>query len=159
MEARIKTFLKQLENGNIANKSVAVLKLIRDTPKISTDALRDVSGFPHQTLTAIVSNLLDDGVIQVCGEVEVGDSNYSKYIFVEDVDTILGNQRKRRLVKYKYWLKRGAEEFDMFLTERSRNSINLMIEKLNSINLPEAEVAPEDVSIDFDDVGQGYLKF
>ena len=66
----------------------------------------------HQTLTAIISNLMDEGLVKSIGEIEVDGSHYSKLCYISnDVDRI--NQiDKRKEEKFQRFLLSMGEYLD-----------------------------------------------
>lgn len=65
----------------------------------------------HQTATAIISNLLDIGIIKIVGETKVKNSTYSNYLFVEDFREQNKLEKARHLAKFKIWMEHGLANF------------------------------------------------
>jgi hypothetical protein len=156
LSSKIKTYLAQIENGNIESKQVEVLAHIKENPGIDTDQLRDQLRMAHQSLTACISNLLDIGIIEIIGEVELDeDSFYSKYNYVDDEPTIIKNQKERHLAKFKQWVKRGLKDFIEFIDEPTFKNLETAIYKLPQIIGEHKEI--EATINRFDKNGQGNL--
>ena len=89
MKAKVKTWLFNLQSGNLKTKNEKILNAIwkytDERGGISTKRLRDISGYPHQTLTSVLSLLHDEGIIKVVGQVKdtKTESFYSVYQFAE----------------------------------------------------------------------------
>jgi hypothetical protein len=141
MKARIETWLRNIENGNIRSKTERILDcIIRNGQKgISTDEMRSKLGIAHQTLTGVLSGLNDSGVIQVVGmHQNVENENfYSVYQFVSDPfeRTKLQNYRERE--KVLAWLKKGIEDYEHFCTPIVSKVLYENYDKINRQSLSE----------------------
>lgn len=127
MKAKVKTWIRNVENGMIKSNTDRVLFNIYratkqrteftdlfnsvDSGSVSTDELRVLLDLKHQTLTAILSQLQDEGVIKVVGEHERGDSVYSKWAFVNENYEREALAEERRREKFTQWMDRGLNEF------------------------------------------------
>ena len=80
MKAKVKTWLRNIENGKIKNYTEQILNEIKNNTKkgfyglfekdgISTYELRNTTGISHQTLTSALSNLYDEGLIQSTNQI------------------------------------------------------------------------------------------
>jgi predicted transcriptional regulator len=147
--AKLKTYLAQLDNGNIDNKHIEILSYIKQNPNIDTDRLRDELKMAHQSLTACVSNLLDIGIIMIVGQTEKEETNYSKYLYVEDEPTIIKNQRERHYKKFQQWVKRGLKDFVEFIDEKT----------LNQLIKEKEETIEQKPDIEFLDTNEDFEKF
>ena len=111
LKPRVKNWLRLLESGNLKNKTILVLRWIKETNNVSFYGLRNQLDMPHQTLSGIISVLLDEGVIEVTGETFIEGNHYSKFAFVADQrerDLLIA---KRNREKFFTWLKYGNENF------------------------------------------------
>jgi len=137
MKASVKNWLTNLENGNITNFSEKVLKEVKDNTRlynyepsdsekkgISTYALRESTGMSHQTLTSRLSQLNDEGLIRVIGQVEINEKHYSVYEFIFDDYFRKVTITLRKKEKFAQWLKK-ADSFSEFMEERTRTMIYL----------------------------------
>lgn len=129
-QAKRETYLKNLDSGMINTKTMQVLHFIRGYEYSSicnTYDMRQFLKMPHQTLTAIISNLLDLGAIRISEEVKKGNNSYSSYRFVPDIqDQIrISNQRKKE--KFDIWLKQGVNEYSELMSGMMFNLINSQI--------------------------------
>ena len=147
MKPKVKTWLRNVENGNIRNFTEKILaKIKEETPDengyykdlfnglnakgISTHQLRDRTGISHQSLTAILSSLTDEGLIKAIGEHKINDSTYSIYMFVHDLEYRKRLIQKRKEEKYVQWLKRADDYFE-FMDAQTSNMIAFEQEKNN----------------------------
>jgi DNA-binding transcriptional ArsR family regulator len=128
-QAKRETYLHQIESGKIRSKTVRVLyhlqKMEAHPGLVTTDIMRDVLGYSHQTLTAILSSLQDAGLIKIIGTVRSDRGVYSSWKYVSDVDERERLAELRHQEKYNLWLKRGVEEFHDLLPHHVLNSLHL----------------------------------
>lgn len=128
MKAKIETWIRNIESGMIKTNTDRILYEIYKASrsnnemsqtlfddfkpgKISTDQLRQRLDIKHQTLTAILSALQDEGLIKVVGQYDDGKSVYSEWAYVSNKTerSILADQRKNE--KFAQWTERGLTEF------------------------------------------------
>ena len=116
MTPKLKTWIAAVNSGNLKNKTVRILDFIRKNSGCTLLDFREHLTMPHQTTTAIISNLMDEGIVIMNGEVEYKGRHYSKYhyIFLESEQII--NSKHRKFEKFVDWKKRGIEEFTSYLT-------------------------------------------
>lgn len=139
MNAKVKTWIANVESGAIKSKTEIILNEIRintstgydashlcgmpkNSPRliehgIDTYSLRHRLNISHQSLTAIISNLLDAGLINIIGQIKCEDSYYSvyRYVFTERQREIYARERESQ--KYAAFCKRGINEFAKYLPE------------------------------------------
>tara|TARA_R110000764_G_C11015714_1_gene383719 strand:- start:1410 stop:1847 length:438 start_codon:yes stop_codon:yes gene_type:complete len=126
MKAKVKTWIENVENGNFKSYSERVLNEIKkNTPEmngtyidfikkgISTYQLRDKLNISHQTLTSRLSELNDEGLIKVVGQIVIDEINYSIYAYVRDLNEQTLISTSRRLEKYMQWLKKADSFMDL----------------------------------------------
>jgi len=141
MKAKVKTWLRNIENGRIKTFTEKVLKSVKDhTPSpnlpynqslltgISTYEMRELLGISHQSLTAILSNLTDEGLIKQVGEQNIADSTYSIYMFIYDLEYRNRLIQQRKHEKYVQWLNR-SEDFTEFMHHETVKMISYEQEK------------------------------
>jgi len=132
MKPKVQTWLKQLNQGVIKSKTTRVIfEIHKNTFKgkgfTTIEELRKDLNMAHQTLTAIVSNIQDEGLIVTFGEVENEQGSIFqkiRYARPEERDSLV---RQRQLEKLSQWIKRGKEEFAHLLpasTLRELNNLN-----------------------------------
>lgn len=126
-QAKRETYLKNLESGMIHTKTMRVLNFIRNYELSSicnTYDMRDTLNMPHQTLTAIISNLLDLGSIRISEEIKKGNNSYSSYRFVPNIEDQIRIANERKKEKFEYWLKQGVNEYSELMSGMMFNLIN-----------------------------------
>lgn len=109
--AKRETYMENLKMGVIKSKTMQILNFVKDNPNCNTDNIRVGLSMPHQTATAIISNLLDIGVIKIVGETKVKNNTYSNYLFVEDYREQNKLENERHLAKFKIWMEHGLANF------------------------------------------------
>jgi DNA-binding transcriptional ArsR family regulator len=137
MKAKVRTWVNNVENGYISNRTEYILSEIykktvaiktdlfaAGSGRVSTDELRESLKIPHQTLTAVLSQLQDEGLIYVAGEKEKGSECYSYWSYT------FGNTKRLRLIderkkeKFNAWIKRGLIEFNEYLSPQTLDELN-----------------------------------
>ena len=103
-EPRIETWIRNLENGNITNKTMVVLSYIKKHPNTDIREICTVCDLPHQTVTACLSNIMDEGVVKVVGEREHGKSLFSTLLFVNDQQERYRLKHARIIAKMEKWV-------------------------------------------------------
>lgn len=123
MKPKVKSYLNFLKSGQMKTKKDQILKIIIDNPGITIDKIRDNKGLPHQTLTGIISVLMDDGVVYVSGEKsDENGKHYSRLYF--ESNWAMWEQREiiRLHEKFKAWQK-NAENYIPFMGHELYNKI------------------------------------
>ncbi len=131
MKPKVQTWLKQLNQGVIKSKTTQIIYEIhkhsyKGRGYTTIEELRTDLKMAHQTLTAIVSSIQDEGLIVTFGEVtnEQGSAFQKiRYARPEERDSLV---RERRIEKLAQWIKRGKEEFNDLLPAS-------MIQELNNL--------------------------
>lgn len=108
------TYLQQLYTGDLENNTVSILDYIHKEGRKSTYHLRNELMFPHQTLTSSLSNLMDEGLIQVVDTISIELDgrfrSYSVYEYVHEELEQIKLSEARHLEKANNWLK-GYEKY------------------------------------------------
>lgn len=118
--AKYRTYLKQIELGNITSKKILILKTIREQPGLIERSISQGLRIPLQTVSARVSELKDLGLVYSNGQDEKYDSVHEFLFVEEDPVKIEANQKERKKTKYKNWLR----QFDQFKDLASENLIS-----------------------------------
>jgi len=128
MKPKVKNWLDQLNKGIIKTNTTKIIYEIhkhtfRGKGYITIDELRRDLNMAHQTLTAIVSSIQDEGIIKSIGEIDINDRPFSKLAYAEKSERnhlIL----KRRKEKLSQWIKRGKEEWLDLMPQSLIDEIN-----------------------------------
>jgi predicted transcriptional regulator len=128
MKPKVKNWLNQLNNGIIQSNTTKIIYQIHyHTFKVkgytNVDELRTELNIPHQTLTAILSSIQDEGLVKSWGEVKIGETCFQKlsYARPEEREDLVKARRKEKLTQ---WIKRGKEEFNDLLPNALTNELN-----------------------------------
>jgi predicted transcriptional regulator len=116
--AKRETYMENLKMGVIKSKTMEILNFVKNNPNCNTDNIRVGLSMAHQTATAIISNLLDIGIIKIVGETKVKNSTYSNYLFVEDYREQDRLEKARHLAKFKIWMEHGLANFKEDMTSQ-----------------------------------------
>lgn len=108
--AKIKTWINQVDTGNIKSNTARVLRYIKNNPFTDITSIR--KHISHQTATSILSELMDSGIVKVVGDRNVDDSFYSVLKYVDDPAEQVQVSHARKMNKYKAWVERGMNDFD-----------------------------------------------
>ena len=112
MKPKVKTWLNQIESGMISSNTTRILHYIMMHDGCTILHMREDLLCSHQTLTAIISALMDEGLVKSIGEIEVDGSHYSRMKYVSDsVDRIM-QMNKRREEKFHRFLLSMGEYLD-----------------------------------------------
>jgi len=144
LKARIKTWIIQLESGEIKSKQLKILNYIKNNPttdytKPKTDirTMCEKLGIVHQSLTSCISYLEDGGLVKVVGQIEKRSKHYSIYEFVYDQNERDKLMYSRHKEKFNSWIKLAdnysdfipedlLEELNKFKNEKLKNQLSLL---------------------------------
>jgi hypothetical protein len=115
--AKRETYVQQVESGNLNTQTIRVLYQIRFNPYTDTDELRTKLQMAHQSLTAIISNLLDIGLIVIVGEISKRKQVYSQYRYLHEPHLQEQAAKERKSDKFKMWIRQGKETYKDLLSE------------------------------------------
>tara|TARA_R110002124_G_scaffold212856_9_gene378998 strand:- start:5282 stop:5671 length:390 start_codon:yes stop_codon:yes gene_type:complete len=120
MKPKVRNWINQLENGVIKSKTTTILYAIHSHTKnkgfTTVYELRNELPFPHQTLTAILSMVQDEGLIAMYGEEKINDSLFQKIRYARPEErTQLIYLREHE--KFTQWVVRGLKDFSKFLPQ------------------------------------------
>lgn len=120
MKAKTQQYIKNIESGILKSRAEQVLfaiKKVSDEGRvISMHDLRPILRMPHQTLAGRISELNDEGIIDVVTTKQINGKIYSYYTFIYDLESrklVAERRHKERLNK---WLKQGLNEFSEYIT-------------------------------------------
>lgn len=117
MKPKVQTWLNNLQNGVIKSSTDKILNALNNAypqPLTIVDIKNNLQ-ITHQTTTAIISQLMDEGVVVATGELQDGDNVYSLLQLETDPERIKQNKQDRFNEKFSYWLARGVNEFGHML--------------------------------------------
>lgn len=124
MKPHVQNWLRQLDNGILKVKTVIVLDYIKRNNITDVYELRYALNMPHQTLTGLLSNIMDEGLVKVIGEREVNGMKYSKLCFVDDADERERVIEARKKIMYHQWLKQGKTRYLNLMSSKLKYAIS-----------------------------------
>jgi hypothetical protein len=137
LRANAKTWIAQLESGEIKSKKMKVLNYIRKNPttnlqKPKTDirTMCHKLDMVHQSLTSSLSNLEDAGLVKVIGDIQDGNKHYSIYEYVKDEKERLKLMEVRFKRKFQIWVKK-AERYESIIPKDLLREIRLVLSTSN----------------------------
>lgn len=143
MKAKTKTWIAQVESGNLKTKTSIVLDYIIKRHKNNLDSdvynMRNQLRLAHQTLTGVLSNLADEGLIVEIGQVQIDGSTFTRWGYVNNETKRNIISHNRQIEKYHYWIKRGLSEFAEMMSE----SVKKELQEINDFNEALRKIASE----------------
>jgi hypothetical protein len=128
MKAKVKNWLKQLNNGIVIENTTKVIyqihtQTLNGIGYTTVYDLRNDLNIAHQTLTSILSMIQDEGIIKCIGEVEINKCHYSKLVYSDKIEreNLILIRRKEKLSQ---WIKRGKKEWLDLMPESLINELN-----------------------------------
>lgn len=150
MKPKVKTWLNQIESGMITSNTTKILNYIMNHNGCTILNMREDLVCSHQTLTAIISSLMDEGLVKAIGEIEVDSSQYSRMFFVSDpVDRIIQMN------------KRAKEKFERFLLSMGEylDKLDIIQEHLDKLKLEDLnQYTHTHESNELESTGQGNIQ-
>lgn len=118
-DASVKNWLRLMGTGELENKSVRILDYIKAHPGTDIDTMRVQLDMPHQTITALISNLMDAGLIKFIGERRKSNDNvYSILFFVESQFERDQLKQKRLKEKFNLWIDKGLSDYTSLMSSQ-----------------------------------------
>jgi hypothetical protein len=116
-ESKVETWIRNLESGNIVNKTMIVLNYIKKHPYTDINEIRTVCDLPHQTVTACLSNIMDEGVVKMVGQRECNNNVYSTLLFIQNHPERMKLRSARAEEKMVKWMRQGLNKHSAYLPE------------------------------------------
>ena len=132
-DAKIQSWIKNLQNGNLKSKKIQILAFVKENPRCTLEVIRDRTGISHQTITSAISNFMDEGIIKFVGKEESKNGIYSLCEYVTDLSEIYALKEQRNKEKMFHWAKYGLDRFYSLLTPATQNAL-IKISKLDTIS-------------------------
>jgi len=129
-QAKRTTYIDNMASGKITNNTLIVLHYIKNNCKVTicdTHEIRAILKMPHQSVTAIISNLLDLGIVKITGEVKRGNQTYSAYAYVSDSMEQIDLEYQRKAEKYHLWLKQGMKEYTNLMSDEMVKQLGISL--------------------------------
>lgn len=119
MKAKVQTWLENIQNGNIKSKTTRILNYIIERSEfgdVDIYTMRIDLGISHQSLTAIISEFQDYGLVKVIDVVEIEGNYYSLFKYVtnkQERDKLVYERDKEKVLN---WLKQGIVKYGSYCT-------------------------------------------
>lgn len=126
---KINQYLRIIRTGFLKNHTHFILNHIYLNGGVTLYEMRNTTKISHQTITAIISQLMDLGIVKIVGKSEIKDRHYSKFCVVTDVMEIEENAIDRENDRVKYWIKNGL---DYDLPVALKNELNRFKDNLGN---------------------------
>ena len=106
MKPKLSAYLKQVQSGELKTKKLRVINELRQSPQ-TIEYFRTKLGMAHQSVTATLSNLCDEGVVRMSSS---SDDKFSLFSLVDsdEAQEFLANQR--RAEKRELFIARGLKD-------------------------------------------------
>lgn len=143
MKAKTKTWIAQVESGNLKTNMAIVLDHIIKRNKNGLDSdiynMRNQLRLPHQTLTGTMSLLADEGLIVEIGQMQIEGSTYTRWDYVTDETKRKIISHNRLVDKFNQWVKRGVEEYADLMSDNVKNEL----QEINDFNEALRKIASD----------------
>lgn len=118
-DASVKNWLRLMGTGELENKAVRILDYVKAHPGTDIDTMRVELDMAHQTITALISNLMDAGLIKFIGERRKSNDNvYSILFFVESQFERDQLKQKRLKEKFNLWIDKGLSDYTSLMSSQ-----------------------------------------
>lgn len=128
--ASYQNFLQQIQSGKITTDKQRVYKAIKDNPNITLRELRKTLKMKHQTVSARLSDLLDLGVVEICGikeTVKNGHILIDSKLKAQEIEMLIeNNQEERNKERFKRSIL-NVLSFDDRLCQETKNNLLKLI--------------------------------
>jgi DNA-binding MarR family transcriptional regulator len=130
MRASYQNFLQQINSGKITTDKQRVYQAIKKNPNITLRELRKTLKMKHQTVSARLSDLLDLGVVEICGTKETVKNGHiliDSRLKSQEVEIIIeNNQEERNKERFKRSIL-NVLSFDDRLCQETKNNLLKLI--------------------------------
>lgn len=118
-DASVKNWLRLMGTGELENKSVRILDYIKAHPGTDIDTMRVQLDMPHQTITALISNLMDAGLIKFIGERRKSNDNVYSILFFVELQFERDQLKQKRLKeKFNLWIDKGLSDYTSLMSSQ-----------------------------------------
>jgi DNA-binding transcriptional ArsR family regulator len=117
MKPKLNAYIKQINSGELKTKKLRVIKALHQSPK-TIEHFRTVMGMSHQSVTAVLSILCDEGIVRMTSS---SDAKFSLFSLVGNEQEQDYLAKQRRAEKRKLFIERGLKEG--FIERDSNNKL------------------------------------
>ena len=128
MKPKVQNWINLLKNGIIESNTVRVLFSVHKHTKskqyTNIHQLRDELNIKHQTLTAVLSMVQDEGMIDMFGETEINGTKYQqiRYAHPSEREQLI---MKRKVEKFRLWLDK-IDEHECFIQDDVKSALKTL---------------------------------
>lgn len=116
MTPKLNAYLEQIRSGKLNTKKLKVIKALQESPR-TIEYFRNVEKMAHQSITAVLSILCDEGVVTM----RAGASEkYSLFTLVHSEEMQLKLARERFLHKKELFITQGIKNGYIAYDENNR---------------------------------------
>jgi predicted transcriptional regulator len=133
MKPKVKNWLRLIETGELKNKSVKILHFIIHHPHTDLDSIRTSLNLPHQTCSAILSTMMDYGLVKGVGERQKNGLYYSQLLFVNNEIERDMLAFKREQEKFIQWVHRGIEDYNKHISPYLLQELHKVLKNKDNI--------------------------
>jgi len=120
MKPKLNAYIKQVNSGELKTKKLRVIKSLNESPK-TIEYFRTVMGMSHQSVTAVLSILCDEGMVRMSSS---SDAKFSLFSLVGSEQEQDNLAKQRRSEKRELFIARGLK--DGFLQYDSNNKLTIL---------------------------------
>jgi predicted transcriptional regulator len=119
MKPSLNAYIKQIQSGELKTKKLRVIKSLQESPK-TIEHFRNKEGMSHQSVTAVLSNLCDEGLVRMSSS---ADDKFSLFSLVDSEESQMILAKQRFIEKRELFIARGMKEG--FLEYDSNNKLTI----------------------------------
>jgi hypothetical protein len=121
MKPKLNAYLKQIQSGELKTKKIRVIKELQQSPR-TIEYFRTVAGMSHQSVTAVLSILCDEGIVKMSSSADAKFSLFTLASSEQEQDYLA---KKRFAEKRELFIARGLK--DGFLQYDSNNKLLIFL--------------------------------
>ena len=106
MKPSLNAYLKQINSGELKTKKIRVIKILHESPK-TIEYFRNKTDFSHQSVTAVLSILCDEGMVRMSSS---ADDKFSLFSLVDSEENQIILAKQRLEEKKELFIARGLKE-------------------------------------------------
>ena len=123
-KAQSKTYLDQIESGNVKTKRALILSLLMTGNKMTLEQICESTGLPEKTAVGRISELMDMGLVYVHSIVESMEKRtVSRFAFEQNEELRIVHHNNRKQKRFERWFKKGKQMFPEYLDKYTANNL------------------------------------
>jgi len=120
MKPKLNAYLQQIQSGELKTKKIRVIKELHQSPR-TIEYFRNVMGMSHQSVTAVLSVLCDEGMVRMSSTT---NDKFSLFSLVGSEQEQQNLAKQRHSEKRELFIARGLK--DGFLQYDSNNKLIIL---------------------------------